>query len=130
MWSTSRASDTHMVSGVHHIALLTTQVEALAQFYEDVLGLLRERAHHFEDGSLRSVWLWAGQTRIMVERTQELGPGQNTGWQVVAFAIEENQREAARDRLARAGYPVTHETDHTLYSNDPDGNRIALSHYQ
>lgn len=118
-----------MIQGIHHIALFARDLERVARFYESVLGLARETEHHHDDGRLRSIWLRAGDTRIMVEEAEADGPSRPVGWQVVAFSIAAKDRQAAAARLSEAGHAVTHETEFTIYALDPEGNRVALSHY-
>lgn len=80
-----------------------------------------------ENGRVRSVWLEAGQTTLMLERELR-GEGSASGsGHLVAFAVE-NLAEW-EDRLARAGIAVVDRTAHTLYIRDPDGHRVGLSNH-
>jgi hypothetical protein len=51
------------------------------------------------------------------------------GMHLLALTIAIDEREAWAERLARAGYPIYHQTAYTLYVRDPEGNRIGLSHW-
>jgi glyoxylase I family protein len=95
---------------VHHVAIPVTDLEKSRAFYVDVLGLeeIRRQPH--------SIWVKAGDTILMLELQAQ--------W-LVALAIDESAREAWRDKIH-----VESETQYTLYTRDPDGNRIALSHYK
>lgn len=77
-----------------------------------------------------SVWLLAGATRVMLE---PLGSGEATipagSLELTAFAIEAGDRARFEERLARSGVPVEQRTDFTVYFRDPDGRRVAVSHY-
>jgi glyoxylase I family protein len=51
------------------------------------------------------------------------------GLHLIALAIEPGERAKWEARLRRANVAVEHQTPHTLYVRDPEGNRIALSSY-
>ncbi|MBI5517971.1 MAG: VOC family protein [Deltaproteobacteria bacterium] len=108
---------------LHHLALRTRDLEALAGFYRDVFGLpaVRETPGY-------SVWLRAGDVVLMLERRGEEEPGPAEGSQdLVAFAVDPEGREEVLARLARRGVPVEASTEHTRYFRDPDGRRVAVS---
>lgn len=110
---------------VHHLALRTDDVERLAAFYEAVVGLPVEARH-----PPRSIWLRAGETLVMVERRAEGEPAiDGRSKELLAFALHPNERAAAASRLREAGVSLEEESAFTLYFRDPDGRRIALSHY-
>ncbi len=116
---------------VHHVAITTPDPEALARFYEDVLGLQRERVWPGQDG-VRSVWLRLGEGRLMLERCEgTLIPSafgsKAPGFHLLALAIDPSERASWQQKL---GARVVHATEFTLYVQDPDGNRIGLSHYE
>lgn len=121
------------VGPVHHIAVKTTRVEAIAAFYRDVLGLA-ERARHEDDRGLRSLWLDAASTILMIERS-EAGPSEDApefssdppGFHLFAFAIGADEHDAWREHFAAHAVPIVHTSRFTLYVTDPDGNRIGLS---
>jgi glyoxylase I family protein len=120
------------VTALHHLALGTRDVSRIAAFYRDVLELPELTRHEHPDGSLRSVWLELGGALLMIEFS-EASPrrveGIGAGPFLIALAapLEEQQRFEAK--LAAAGCVVESRTEWTLYSRDPDGNRIALSAY-
>ncbi len=125
------------MSGVHHVALKTIDVENTAAFYRDVLGL-KEVSHHTDDrGALRSIWLSVegDPLIVMIERSTTGGPTTRRfeddppGLHLLAFRIAASDREAWRDRLERAGRAIVHETRFTLYALDPEGNRVGLSSF-
>jgi glyoxylase I family protein len=122
------------LSGLHHLALKARDPIALAAFYREVLGLQETTVHHDARG-VRSVWLSAGTTILMVERS-EAGPRTEEarafeddppGWHLLAFAIPAEEREAWRTRLEQAGAAVVRQSAFTLYALDPEGNRFGLS---
>lgn len=122
-------------AGLHHLAIKAVDPARVAAFYRDVLGLAELTRHHLPDGELRSVWLACGDAIVMIERATR--PAARTpafaddrpGLHLVALTMAAAEREAWRQKLARAGHPVVHETAHTLYVQDPEGNRVGLSSF-
>jgi catechol 2,3-dioxygenase-like lactoylglutathione lyase family enzyme len=110
---------------VHHLAFRTRDLARLERFYTDLLGL-----HVARRDEQRSVWLKAGGTILMLEQAGEdeacVGAGTK---ELVAFAIEQSDAERWRRALAAAGVVIEDETGFTFYFRDPDGRRVALSHY-
>ncbi len=120
------------LGALHHIAIKAWDVEALAAFYQDVLGLEFER--NFEDAyGLRSVWLRFGTARLMIERSEEGGvtnrffESDPTGLHIVVFSISATDRQAWVEKLEGKDCHVVAETEHTLYFQDPESNRFGLS---
>ena len=123
------------VGGVHHVAIKTRDVDRLAAFYRDVLGLSESTRH--EDGhGLRSVWLDCGTALLMLERSDydDDQPRQRRDFQfdppglhLLALRIDAGDRDAWRVHLAEHDTEVVRETAYTLYIRDPDGNRIGIS---
>jgi catechol 2,3-dioxygenase-like lactoylglutathione lyase family enzyme len=109
---------------IHHVALRTAQLAALRRFYEGVLGLSVLRT---AEGR---VWLDAAGTLLMLE---EAAPGEppipSGSMELLAFEIAPEERAAREAALARAGVHIEGETDFSFYVRDPDGRRLALSHY-
>lgn len=118
-----------MTLEVHHIALRSSDVNRLERFYAGVLGLEVVRRND-ERGS---VWLRAGATLLMLERADPSEAptlaAHRDSLELIAFAIDPEQRESWRDRLAQRSVSVEAETGHTLYFRDPDGRRIGVSTY-
>ena len=114
-----------MVSGVHHLALRTRNLPRLEAFYTHVLGLsVRSR------DETRSVWLEAGHTLVMLETASDDEPDipPHTR-ELIAFTIAPEMRAPCTDLLKAWGVAVDDETRFTIYFRDPDGRRVALSHY-
>lgn len=118
---------------LHHVALGAHDVDHVAKFYREVLGLREFARHLFDDGSLRSVWLDLGSgATLMVESTVEpprhvLGIG--AGPFLLAFRIPLADRAAWEAKLVAAGARIEARTEFTSYARDPEGNRIAVSHH-
>jgi catechol 2,3-dioxygenase-like lactoylglutathione lyase family enzyme len=118
---------------LHHVALGARDVEIVAAFYRDVLGLPEVTRHPHPEGGVRSIWLDLGGAVLMVERT-EAQPrkveGVGAGPFLLAVRVPEAERAAFEERLAAAAAPVEDRTDFTSYARDPEGNRVAISHYE
>ena len=117
---------------LHHLALGARDVERVAAFYRDLLGLREVSRHHEPGGRLRSVWLDLGGPVLMIERTEEparLVQGVGAGPFLLALAAEPAERVALERSLAASGFPVESRTEHTIYVRDPEGNRVAISSY-
>lgn len=117
-----------IAAGLHHIAVLVENLERAAAFYENVLGLPVLERH---DGGARSIWLKAGEAILMLERA-ERGPRrgpQAPGWHLIALRIDAAERERVEAHLGAHGVDIVDRTDYTLYIEDPEGNRVGLSHY-
>ena len=115
---------------IHHIALRTRRLAKLAHFYRRVLGLPQLRTNRAA-GRVRSVWLEAGRTILMLERADATEPGIPRGsLGLVAFAVDRAEHRRLLARLERLGVPLDGEpTAFTSYFRDPDGRRVAVSHF-
>ncbi|MBK7584204.1 MAG: VOC family protein [Myxococcales bacterium] len=117
---------------IHHIALGARDVEQVAGFYRDVFGLPEVARHFTETGELRSVWLSTLGSVLMVERTSEptrLVTGVGGGPFLLAFRVAPGERAELERRLEQAGAPLESRTAESSYARDPEGNRVAISHY-
>ncbi|MBI3073038.1 MAG: VOC family protein [Deltaproteobacteria bacterium] len=121
------------LSKIHHLALGAHDVAGVAAFYRDTFGLAEIARHPDAAGKLRSIWLnVGGGATLMIERTDDkarrvLGVG--LGPFLLAFRVAPGERVAFERRLADMGVPVEANTDFSLYFRDPEGNRVAVSHY-
>ncbi|HEY8473321.1 MAG TPA: VOC family protein [Natronosporangium sp.] len=118
--------------GLHHVALLSSDVERTVRFYQDLLGFplteifenrdYRGSNHFFFDignGNLLAFFDFPGL---------DLGPYAEVlgGLHHVAISVEPEQWEAARQRLEQAGVEYQRESGTSIYFRDPDGARIEL----
>ena len=110
---------------IHHLALRTRKRRAVVRFYRDILGLplIEETA--------RSTWLDAAGAIVMIERR---APGEpevpRNSLELVAFAVTAAEHAALRARLLRHRVAIEASTEFTSYFRDPDGRRVALSHFR
>lgn len=118
----------------HHLAVLVRDLEGCERFYREVLGLPVLR--RWSDGSGRdgSVWLGVEGGFLALERAgagPEPRPFRDgrAGLHLLALRIPAAERTAWEARLAAHRVPVAHRTRWTLYLQDPEGNRIGLSHH-
>ncbi len=118
---------------LHHLALGSVDPDGLARFYVDVLQLREVMRHHYDDGSVRSVWLDLGGPILMIEHVElslRDDRAMRPGLFLLAVGIDDDDREEWEARLADAGSPVEDRTRYTSYARDPEGNRFALSSYE
>ncbi len=119
---------------VHHLAVVVASLDHAERFYAGVLGLPVLRRWDDAEGAPRSVWLaLGGGAFLAVERAgsptsprrEDLAPGLHC----LSLGIRPDEREAWREKLTHAGFPIERESPYTLYTRDPDGNLIGLSHF-
>src|SRR6266704_1145283 len=98
---------------IHHLAILVSDLARAESFYCGRLGLtVVRRAPH-------SLWLGLEDGAFLAV---EIGAGPRL--HCVALGIPRAERDSWRARVA-----VERETPYTLYTRDPDGNGVALSHW-
>jgi glyoxylase I family protein len=120
------------VPALHHLALGARDVGRVAAFYRDLLGLAELRRQASEGGELRAIWLELGDAILMIEHTDEpprCVDGVGAGPFLIALRVTPGERPAVEERLGRVGHAVESRTRHSSYVRDPEGNRVALSHY-
>jgi catechol-2,3-dioxygenase len=126
------SADVGSASRLHHLALGTSQVEGLARFYRELFGLTESARHLSADGSLRSIWLDLGGALLMIERSSseiQRVEGVGQGLFLIAFRVSPAERCRLESALESRGHAIESRTAYSSYSRDPDGNRIAISHY-
>ena len=114
------------MAGLHHLALRARDCGASARFYEEAFGLREIRRFGGEDGP-RAVWLQAGDTVLMIERSLRGGGSAEGSGHVLVFPTED--LVAAESRLRERGIAIADRTPNTLYVLDPDGHRAGVSNY-
>lgn len=118
--------------GVHHLALLSSDVEQTIRFYQDVLGfplteLFENRdydgsTHFFFDighGNLLAFFDFPGL---------DLGPYAEVlgSMHHLAISVTPEAQTAARARLAEAGVELDFEHETSIYFRGPDHERLEL----
>jgi catechol 2,3-dioxygenase-like lactoylglutathione lyase family enzyme len=118
--------------GLHHTALISSDVERTVRFYQDVLGfplteLIENRdypgsSHFFFDignGNLLAFFDFPGL---------DVGPYAEVlgGLHHMAISVEPDRWAALVERLTAAGVPHEVHSGVSVYFRDPDGARIEL----
>jgi catechol 2,3-dioxygenase-like lactoylglutathione lyase family enzyme len=118
--------------GIHHTAVLCSDVERTIRFYQDVLGFpltdifenrdYRGSNHFFFDlgnGNLLAFFDFPGL---------DLGPYAEVlgGLHHIAISMERERWEEVRTRLDGAGVEYLLESGSSMYFRDPDGTRVEL----
>jgi len=118
--------------GLHHTALISSDVETTVRFYQDVLGfplteLIENRdyagsSHFFFDignGNLLAFFDFPGL---------DVGPYAEVlgGLHHMAISVEPTRWEALQGRLSEAGVEFEVHSGVSMYFRDPDGARIEL----
>ena len=111
-------------SRIHHFAIRVADPAASLAFYGGALRLPEVRRFH-EGGAIRSIWVRAGDSVVMLEREIK-GGGPATGSGHV-LELEVDDLEGWVGRLERAGHRPIARTETTAYFADPDGHRVGLS---
>ncbi len=122
------------LSGVHHVAIKVADLSRAESFYVGVLGLPVLKRWPSNDGPHdRSVWVDLGAGAFFaLERSDGASPAKPEnapGLHVWALQIRRSEREGWAAKLAGAGHPIYQHTNYTIYVQDPEGNRIGLSHW-
>lgn len=129
-----------LLSGMHHITAMTSNIERTDDFLRGVLGMtLVKRTENFDEPGKRH-WSWGtpdarpGSLITYLERNpsdrkSEMGTGQGHHY-ALAVADDVSQAEF-RDRLLRAGLPASPVMDRiyfrSVYTRDPDGHIVELA---
>ncbi len=123
--------------GFHHLAVQARDVERVAGFYRDVLGLAEVKRWLRADQSLRSVWLAvtgadASAGFLAIEHLPDGAPteaGTTLGPSMIALRIDPGAVGAVLDELRARGVPIVKQTGWTVYVKDPEGTLVGLSHH-
>ena len=118
--------------GLHHVALLSGDVERTIRFYQDLLEFplteifenrdYRGSNHFFFDignGNLLAFFDFPGL---------DLGPYAEVlgGLHHIAISVEPDRWERLKAKLDEAGVPYQAESGTSIYFRDPDGARMEL----
>lgn len=118
--------------GLHHVALISANVERTVRFYQDVLEFplteifenrdYKGSSHFFFDighGNLLAFFDLPGL---------DLGPYAEVlgGLHHIAISVEPQRWEHLKGKLDAAGVPYQLESGTSIYFRDPDGARLEL----
>ena len=118
--------------GVHHIALMCTDVERTIRFYQSLLGFplveifenrdYQGSTHLFFDIGLDNTLAFFDFPGL------DLGPYAEVvgGLHHLAISVDQSTWDAARANLAEAGVETHIDSEISLYFRDPDGVRLEL----
>jgi catechol 2,3-dioxygenase-like lactoylglutathione lyase family enzyme len=118
--------------GVHHVALISSDVERTVQFYDGLLGfpLIEMFENRDYEGSTHFFFdLGHGNALAYFDLPGlDLGPYQEVlgGHHHLAISISRPEWEAAKARLEAAGVESAHVDGSSLYFRGPDGERLEL----
>jgi catechol 2,3-dioxygenase-like lactoylglutathione lyase family enzyme len=114
-----------MAIRLHHVALRTHDVAALAAFYREMFALAVVR-----DAQPHSMWLaLGGDAVLMIELRGDGEPAPSAkSLELVAFAVDSATRDVV-SRKARERGCYDGETHFTVYLRDPEGRRLGISTY-
>lgn len=123
---------------LHHIALWTTQLEVMRQFYCDYLGGTTAHKYVNESKGFESYFVRfeGGNTTLELMQRKDVNiptEGERLGFCHIAFGLESKEAVLTRtEQLRAAGVTVASEprtTGDGMFESvvlDPDGNRIEL----
>ena len=118
--------------GVHHLALLSSNVERTIAFYQDLLefpltDMFENRdyqgsTHFFFDIGNGNALAFFDMPGL------DLGPYAEVlgGLHHLAISVEPDRWQHLKDKLDAAGIPYAHIDRTSIYFNDPDGARLEL----
>lgn len=118
--------------GVHHVALICSDVERTVDFYDGILGFpLIEMFENRDYGGSTHFFFDIGHGNCLAFFDLPglgLGPYAEVlgGLHHLAISISRDQWEAARDRLTAAGIEWVNIDESSLYFLGPDGERLEL----
>jgi catechol 2,3-dioxygenase-like lactoylglutathione lyase family enzyme len=118
--------------GIHHLALLSSDVEATIAFYQGVLEFPLTELFENRDyqGSTHFFFDIGNGNRLAFFDFPglDLGPYAELlgGLHHIAISVTADRWEHLRTRLVAAGVPVTPMSGTSLYFSGPDGERLEL----
>lgn len=127
------------LAGLHHVTLISSDLERTAEFYRDTLGLALEREEaNADDPSARHFWFGdgAGTPGTLVTFLEYPDLPQSTvgrgSTHHLAFAVDSPDEQVAwRDWLRSRGVDCTEVLDRgglrSIYFRDPDGHILEIA---
>jgi catechol 2,3-dioxygenase-like lactoylglutathione lyase family enzyme len=118
--------------GIHHTALVCSDVRRTVEFYQDVLGfpLIEMFENRDLPGSTHFFFDVGHGNALAFFDLPGVDPGPYAevlgGLHHLAISVTEENWRAARARLDARGVPYQVESDASIYLRDPDGARVEL----
>ncbi len=118
--------------GIHHTALISSDVERTIRFYQDVLEMpLTDVMENRDYGGSTHFFFDVGNGNAIAFFDLpglELGPYAEVlgGLHHLAISVEPERWEHLKANLDAAGVPYAHVDGSSLYFRDPDGARLEL----
>jgi catechol 2,3-dioxygenase-like lactoylglutathione lyase family enzyme len=118
--------------GVHHTAMISSDVERTVRFYQEVLGfpLIEMFENRDYEGSTHFFFdIGIGNTLAYFDLPGlDVGPYAEVlgGHHHLAISMEPDEWAAAKERLDAAGIEYAHVDGSSLYFRGPDGERLEL----
>lgn len=118
--------------GVHHVALISSDVERTVEFYQDLLEFpLTEMFENRDYGGSTHFFFDIGHGNALAFFDLpglDLGPYAEVlgGLHHLAISVEAGRWEQLKGKLDAQGIPYAHIDGSSLYLSDPDGARIEL----
>jgi catechol 2,3-dioxygenase-like lactoylglutathione lyase family enzyme len=123
---------TSTARGLHHTALISSDVERTVRFYQGVLGFPLVDMFENRDypGSTHFFFdIGNGNTLAFFDLPDlDLGPYQEVlgGLHHIAISVEPDSWQRLKDRLDAEGVDYVLESEVSVYFADPDGARLEL----
>jgi catechol 2,3-dioxygenase-like lactoylglutathione lyase family enzyme len=123
---------TSTARGVHHVALISSDVERTVQFFQGVLGfpLIEMFENRDYEGSTHFFFdIGHGNTLAYFDLPGlDLGPHQEVlgGHHHLAISVERSTWEQLKARLDEEQVEYAHVSGSSLYFRGPDGERLEL----
>ena len=117
---------------MHHIALLSSDVERTIRFYQDILGFpLTDIFENRDYAGSNHFFFDIGHGNLLAFfdfPDLPLGPYAELlgGLHHLAISVEPDQWQAAKERLQAVGVETEEHSGTSLYFRDPDGARLEL----
>jgi catechol 2,3-dioxygenase-like lactoylglutathione lyase family enzyme len=118
--------------GVHHVALLSSDVERTVDFYQGLLEFpLTEMFENRDYGGSTHFFFDIGNGNALAFFDLpglDLGPYAEVlgGLHHLAISVEPERWQHIKDKLDGAGVPYAHIDGSSIYFSDPDGARLEL----
>ncbi len=128
----TKSDEPSSARGIHHVALLSSDVERTVQFYQELLEfpMLEIFENRDYEGSNHFFFnLGNGNTLAFFDFPGlDLGPYAEVigGLHHVAISVEPDQWKRLRAKLDDAGVDYLLESEVSIYFADPDGVRVEL----